>query len=88
MGYDFMEKISIGGDSYLSKADLEEFHRRFPMTSKGVSVVERWVSELKVYCKKWATHFFENRSQLDVKTYPSGYFTNTKVDVDDYVFLK
>jgi hypothetical protein len=30
----------------------------------------------------------ENTSQLDVKTYPSGYFTCAKVDWEDYKVLE
>ena len=85
-GIQFMSKIMGGGDAYLTKPDLEDFYRRFPMTNKGKSVVETWLMETKEYVKKWAVHFFENKSQLDVKTYPSYYFTNANVGYGDYPF--
>ena len=86
MGYAFMSKIMGGGNAYLIKPDLEAFYSHFPMTGKGKSVVESWLMETKEYVKKWAAHFFENKSMLDVKTHPSSYFTNVNVGYGDFPF--
>ena len=86
MGYEFMVKIRDGGNAYLARTDLDEFFQRFPMTGKGKTVVEGWLMQIKEYVKRWAVPFFINNSQLDVRRFPSYYFTNTNVGFTDYPF--
>jgi len=84
MGKEFIDYVLAGGDKYLSKAELEPFHAYFPMSSKGEAVLENRVADMKAYIKRFAVDFTHNESQLDVRRYPTGYFTCTMVDVRDY----
>lgn len=53
MGYSYVYLISEGGDRYLDKPALQDFHRLFPMTQKGTSVLENRLTEIKEYVKKF-----------------------------------
>ena len=82
MGYSFIAVIKSG--NYLNKEALEDFHLHFPMTPKGKSVLMDWILQGKEVVKKWTPRLLENRSLLDTTRFPSGYFTNTIVNPEDY----
>lgn len=53
MGFWLLSAMGEGGDRYLDKATLNEFHRLFPMSNKGMSVVESKVNDIKEEVKKF-----------------------------------
>lgn len=85
-GYQLLEKISQGGDAYLTRIELEGFHQLFPMTGKAKDVMEKKIGEMKKHLKPWASILLTNRAGLDIEQYPTGYFTCTSVDAEDYPF--
>ena len=84
MGYEFMDAIAKAGDHYLSKNELKEFHRLFPMSGKATSAVEAKLAEIKQHAATFGVPLLKNESQLDVNKYPSGYFTCATVRFEDY----
>ena len=53
LGFAFAQDILKGGDAYLSKAELEDFRKIFPMSSKGDAVIETKLDELKHHLKSF-----------------------------------
>ena len=51
IGYQFMKTVEQGGDAYLGKGQMAQFHNYFPMSAKGEGCVENVVSDLKEHCK-------------------------------------
>jgi hypothetical protein len=84
MGWEFVQLILDGGDNYLAKPDLAQFHTFFPMSQKGCGVLEFRLGELKDYIRKFVAHFVRNESQLDIASYPIRHFTCTVVEERDY----
>ena len=51
MGFELVTAVQKGGDAYLNRAQLEGFHNIFPMSRKGVAVVEYTLNEMKEVIK-------------------------------------
>ena len=87
LGYAFLEKLSKGGNSYLTKEDMQPwFHSGFPMTAKGEDVIERWVNEFKNHVKGWASVFMVNKSEVNIGYIPLGFFTCIDASEEDLPF--
>ena len=52
LGFSFVDAIGRGGQAYLNQNNLEEFHQKFPMTSKGVGVLKTKIDEMKESTKE------------------------------------
>ncbi|KAK5110596.1 hypothetical protein LTR85_000973 [Meristemomyces frigidus] len=82
MGYEMVQTIMAGGDTYLNKPMLDQFHNLFPMSRKGASVVEAKLDDMKEFIKTF--DLAKNESQLDTRLYPVKHFTWTTVNIEDY----
>ena len=51
MGYEIVTLVQKGGDAYLDRTQMESFHNLFPMSRKGVAVVEYKLNEMKEVIK-------------------------------------
>lgn len=87
-GFDFYMKISEGGQSYLDRQTVRQFHYRFPMSSKGQIVVEHQLDELKRTAKGFVVELMANKSQLDVQKYPVLYLTCLEVERMDIPWIR
>lgn len=87
-GYDFYQKLNEGGQSYLDRVMVRQFHYRFPMSSKGQVVIENHLSDLKEMMKPFIRDLMCNRSQLDVNQYPVPYLTCLKVEKSDIPWIR
>lgn len=54
MGFKFFKTLAAGHDAYLDAHGLADFHFTFPMSQKGVAVVENKVTALKEMAKRYA----------------------------------
>lgn len=89
-GYDLFNSLGTGGDLYMDKSVMNQFHTYFPMTKKAMNVLENHLSEIKQCIKKVVdeSKVLINQSQLDVHRFPVPYLTCTEFDRDDFPWLK
>lgn len=65
-GWRFYRLLAEGGDAYLNKEDLREFHQYFPMSSKASGVLEMSLGQLKDDAKEFVEGLMVNKSHLPV----------------------
>jgi len=65
MGFALIKAIGEGGDGYLDKTTLEEFHQFFPMSNRAKAVVENKINEIKESVKVFTT---VNRIRIPCKS--------------------
>ena len=87
-GFDFYQKLNIGGQAYLDRFMVRQFHYRFPMSSKGQVVIENHLSDLKEMMKPFIQELVCNRSQLDVSKHQVPYLTCLKVEKSDIPWIR
>lgn len=83
MGYALLHAVSKGGDAYLDKGSLIEFHRLFPMSARGYAVVENKLNDVKEEVKKFVKPLIDNKTLLHSDV-PRNYLTCTIVNPFDY----
>ncbi|RMY24890.1 hypothetical protein D0867_01079 [Hortaea werneckii] len=86
MGKELVDAVMQGGDTYLDKGIMDQFHAYFPMSQKGASVLENKVSDMKESIKKFMADLHKNESMLDTKTFKIAHFTCVKVFQHEYPF--
>lgn len=84
LGKSVIDVIHRGGNAYLTKHELNNFHAFFPMSGKGCKVIEAKVAALKEDIKQWITPFTKNESQLDTCTTKIDHLTCATVGPNDY----
>ncbi len=87
-GFEFYSQIRKGGQAYLDREILEDFHLRFPMTPKGQLVVESHLNDIKTGAKGFVQELCTSNCQLDVTKNPVPYLTCVSVDKADVPWLK
>ncbi|KAH6643617.1 RTA1 like protein-domain-containing protein [Boeremia exigua] len=89
-GYDLYSALGAGGDAYMDKSVINQFHTRFPVTKKGMNVLENHLFEIKECIKKVVddSKILRSQSQLDVNRFPVKYLTCTEFAREDYPWLK
>ncbi|ORX96843.1 hypothetical protein BCR34DRAFT_497416 [Clohesyomyces aquaticus] len=85
-GFGLYTMIVKGGDQYMEKPIMNEFHERFPLTKKAMNVLENHLAEMKVAFKDLVqrSRILESLCQLDTHKFPVGYLTCVELDRDDY----
>ena len=87
-GFEFYHELNSGGQAYLDRFMVRQFHYRFPMSSKGQIVVENHLSDLKEMIKPFIQEIVCNRSQLDINKYPVTYLTCLRVEKSDIPWIR
>lgn len=87
-GATLYRQIGEGGYSYLDRKTLEGFHAYFPMSGKGMSVLENHLSVYKQELKPFVYALLKHHSQLDVTKEPVPYLTCCVVEKSDYPWNK
>ncbi|KAF2438433.1 hypothetical protein P171DRAFT_398398 [Karstenula rhodostoma CBS 690.94] len=89
-GYSLYKDIGAGGDAYMDKAVLSQFHSMFPITKKALNVIENHVCELKEVMQNWVdkSGLLKSNCQLNVEQYPVNHITCTEFERADFPWLK
>ncbi|KAJ4992266.1 hypothetical protein SVAN01_02285 [Stagonosporopsis vannaccii] len=89
-GFDLFFAIGTGGDAYMDKSVVNQFHTRFPMTKKAMNVLENHLYEIKGCIKKVVdeSKVLRSQCQLDVHRFPIKYLTCTEFVRDDFPWLR
>lgn len=89
-GYDLFFALGTGGDTYMDRSVINQFHTRFPMTKKAMNVLENHLFEIKECIKKVVddSKVLRSHCQLDVHRFPVQYLTCTEFARDDFPWLK
>ncbi|KZM22285.1 phospholipid-translocating ATPase rsb1 [Ascochyta rabiei] len=89
-GYELFFALGNGGDAYMDKSVINQFHTRFPMTKKAMNVLENHLYEFKECIKKVVddSKVLRSHCQLDVHRFPVKYLTCTEFARDDFPWLK
>jgi hypothetical protein len=89
-GYDLFSSLGAGGDTYMDKSVINQFHTRFPMTKKAMNVLENHLFEIKE-CMKGVVNdskVLRSQCQLDVHRFPVKYLTCTEFAREEFPWLK
>lgn len=76
-----------GLSTYLPRADLEIFCRRFPLSAKAVNLLDDQLKIIKQALVPYVADLVVNRSALDTKDYPIWYLTCCEVTREDIPWL-
>lgn len=87
-GATLYRQIGEGGYAYLDRKILEGFHTYFPMSGKGMSVLENHLSVYKQELKPFVSELLTHRSQLDIIKEPVPYLTCCVIEKSDYPWNK
>ena len=79
--------LAAGGSAYLTKEDLNEWHKNFEMSSRGKNNLAICLDRMKLKVKEIVQPLLKNESALNVTDYPVKYFTCTSVDKRDMLML-
>lgn len=84
-GYQFFQKLGIGGDAYMDRNTLNNFFQRFKMSKKGMQVVENHVLEIKELVKNTIekSGILKNNTQLDIAKHPVDYLLCIEINKED-----
>ena len=71
-GYELYQQMGKGGDVYLDKPILNQFHTKFLMTKKALNVVENHLLEIKECAKRIVQqhNILKSNCQLDIHRFP------------------
>ena len=84
-GFAFYYVLSRGGQAYLDRKQCEDFHLYCPMTSKGKTVFENYLSDYKAEIQKFVAPLMLNRTQLEPKEHLElTHLVSLEVDAQDY----
>ena len=89
-GYALYKAIGAGGDAYMDKAVLSQFHGNFPITKKGLNVLENHICEIKECMSAWVekSNLLKSNCQLNVEKFPVEYITWVEFENGDFPWLK
>lgn len=89
-GFDLFSALGTGGDTYMDKSVINQFHTRFPMTKKAMNVLENHLFEIKECIKRVVndSKVLRSQCQLDVHRFPVKYLTCTEFAREDFPWLK
>jgi hypothetical protein len=89
-GYELYKQIGTGGEAYMDKSVINQFHTRFPMTKKAMNVCENHLLEIKECMKSVVDQhkILESNCQLDIARFPVKYLTCTDFKSMDFPWLK
>ncbi|KAL1793908.1 hypothetical protein ACET3X_007329 [Alternaria dauci] len=85
-GYELYKQVGTGGDAYMDKSVINQFHTKFPMTKKAMNVLENHVLEIKECMKTIIDQhkILQSKCQLDVHRFPVDYLTCTEFKKEDF----
>ncbi|KAL6710471.1 phospholipid-translocating ATPase rsb1 [Coniothyrium glycines] len=89
-GYELYRQIGTGGEAYMDKSVINQFHTRFPMTKKAMHVLENHLLEIKECMKEVVEkhQILKSNCQLDVSRFPVKYLTCTDFKREDYPWVR
>ncbi|KAF3010850.1 hypothetical protein E8E13_008969 [Curvularia kusanoi] len=89
-GFDLFTALGAGGNHYMDKTVMNQFHAKFPMTKKAMNVLENHLFELKECIKNVVldSGILKSQCQLDVHRFPTKHLTCTEFDREDFPWLK
>ncbi|KAF2843216.1 hypothetical protein M501DRAFT_1028033 [Patellaria atrata CBS 101060] len=84
-GYMLYSRLSKGGQNYLTRAELEVFHRDFPMSNKGRGSLDNTLLKIKDRVRVFTANkgVLKNNSALDVDKFRIEYLTCAEVKRED-----
>lgn len=84
-GYSLYRELGQGGDAYMNKGVMNQFHNRFPMTKKAFNIMENHLLEIKECLKKKVLDcgILGNSALLDLSRFPVDYLTCVEVKKED-----
>jgi hypothetical protein len=89
-GFELYRMLGTAGDEYMDKGVMNQFHSKFPMTKKGMNVLENHLLEIKECIKVLVdqSKLLTSECQLDVLKFPAKYLTCVEFEREDYPWLE
>jgi hypothetical protein len=89
-GFELYRQLGAGGDAYMDRSVIVQFHSRFPMTKKALNVLENHVLEIKACMAEIVKQhgILDARCQLDILRSPVSYLACTEFQRADLPWLK
>lgn len=88
-GYSLYSAIDAGGEAYMDKAIISQFHNMFPMTKKALGILEQHLLEIKHCMSEWVkkSNLTKSNCQLNVQEYPVDYITSVEFEEGDFPWV-
>jgi hypothetical protein len=88
-GYSLYSAIDAGGEAYMDKAIISQFHNMFPMTKKALGILEQHLLEIKHCMSEWVkkSNLTKSNCQLNVQEYPVDYITSVEFEEGDFLWV-
>ena len=76
-GYELYSLLYKGGDAYMDRSVVNQFHTKFPMTKKALNVLDNHLLEIKECIKDIVEQhkILQSNCQLDTHRFPVNYLT-------------
>jgi hypothetical protein len=89
-GYELYKQLGTGGEAYMDRLVILQFHKKFPVTSKALNVLGAHVDEIKdVVVDMVRKHgILKSECSLDLQRFPVPYLTCTEFKTADLPWLK
>lgn len=89
-GFELFHSLGAGGDTYMDKSIVNQFHTRFPMTKKAMNVLENHLFEIKECIRGVVdeSKILKSQCQLDLHRFPVKHLTCTEFAREDFPWLK
>jgi hypothetical protein len=89
-GYELYKQLSVGGEEYMDRTVMVQFHSKFPMTKKALNVLSAHVTEIKSFVAKMVQEhgILGSECALDLQRFPVQYLTCTEFKTEDLPWLK
>jgi hypothetical protein len=78
-GFWLYSKLAKGGDAYLEKSEVNKFHDKFPMSTRGEHVLDQTVNRLKEMIRPIVAELMRTEANLDQERFPVEYLTCTVI---------
>jgi hypothetical protein len=74
-GYWLYSRLAKGGDAYLEKTEVNKFHDKFPMSTRGEHVLDQTLNRVKEAIRPIVSELMVSEANLDQERFPVEYLT-------------
>ncbi|KAF2224346.1 hypothetical protein BDZ85DRAFT_195505, partial [Elsinoe ampelina] len=83
-GFQIIQKLFEGGQSYLPLQACAQWHLRFPMSKRGQGIIQNSLDEIKKHVSTIVAPLMVTKCQLNTTLHPVAWFTCIEVDISRF----
>lgn len=82
-GWWFYSRLAKAGNAYLDKIEVNKFHGKFPMSTRGEHVLDQTVNRIKEMIRPIVADLMRSEANLDQERFPVEYLTCAIIKKDE-----